>query len=253
MAPFSADPSSPLRNLFLPVLLVLAVALAAAALLVSRDAGGRTPPGDAKAGRADAAGRTDRTTQAGAQEPAPLGGIATRRPSPTAPASPSASPAAPSATASATAPSSASAPSGVAPSASTATRRPERRPDPAPSALPYDRLRAGECFDFDRSAPGTVTRRACHRPHDAQLVTVLRLTGDLLSDRDVRESAARLCREPLRRKAADQPLGTRWTTFVQYPYRTSYLLGSDTVACSLAAHGARDTPERDRKLTAPLL
>ncbi len=51
----------------------------------------------------------------------------------------------------------------------------------------------------------------------------------------MKEAAAALCREPLRRKAARQPLGTRWTTFVQYPYRTSHLLGSDTVACSLVA------------------
>ncbi|MEV4946513.1 septum formation family protein [Streptomyces sp. NPDC053755] len=246
MAPFSADPSSPLRYLLLPVLLVLAAALVAAALVAGRDAGGETTPEGPAAGTADAAGGTTRTTQAGAQQPAPQGQIAGRRPS-SAPATPSAS-LRPSPTASP-----ASAAPSAAPAAPSASARPVRRREPAPSALSYDRLRAGECFDIDRSAPGTVTRRACDRPHDAQLVTVLRLTGDLPSDQDVRDAAARLCREPLRRKAAEQPLGTRWTTFVQYPYRTSYLLGSDTVACSLAAHTDDDTPERDRKLTAPLL
>ncbi|MYV69076.1 hypothetical protein GT043_24670, partial [Streptomyces sp. SID2131] len=65
-----------------------------------------------------------------------------------------------------------------------------------------------------------------------------RLTGRYATDRAVREAATELCREPLRRKAARQPFGTRWTTFVQYPYRTSHLLGSDTVACSLAVPSA---------------
>jgi hypothetical protein len=119
--------------------------------------------------------------------------------------------------------------------------------------VPYQRLGPGECFDIDREAPGTVVRRRCGQPHDAQLVAVVRLTGDHRTDRDVRDGAAALCREPLRRKAAAQPYGTRWTTFVQYPYRSGYLLGSDTVACSLAAH----TPDAGaggaaRKLTAPL-
>lgn len=124
-----------------------------------------------------------------------------------------------------------------------------------PPGLPFQRLRAGECFDIDRSAPGTVLRRACGRPHDAELVAVLRLTGDHHTDEDVRDAAAALCREPLRRKAAAQPLGTRWTTFVQYPYRTSYLLGSDTVACSLSALGApTDGSAGGRaRLTEPLL
>ncbi|MET9437073.1 hypothetical protein [Streptomyces sp. NPDC006551] len=219
MAPLSGDPSSLPRHLLVPVLLLLAAALVAAALAGSGDEGGEAPPLEA----GPASGRTGSgtwTTRAAGQHPAPQGGIATRRPSPT-------------------------------PTSSRSARDP-RRPAPLPSALPYHRLRAGECFDIDRSAPGTVVRRACDRPHDAQLVTVLRLTGDHLTDQDVRDAAARLCRGPLRRKAAEQPRGTRWTTFVQYPYRTSYLLGSDTVACSLATATGRGT-EAGRKLTAPLL
>ncbi|WP_406065465.1 hypothetical protein OG462_39365 [Streptomyces sp. NBC_01077] len=102
----------------------------------------------------------------------------------------------------------------------------------------FEALRVGDCFDIDRGAPGTALRRSCDTPHNAELVARLRLTGLLATDTAVREAATLLCREPLRRKAARQALGTRWTTFVQYPYRTSYLLGSDTVACSLAAPSA---------------
>ncbi|MEU6988471.1 hypothetical protein ABZ946_34490 [Streptomyces sp. NPDC046324] len=119
------------------------------------------------------------------------------------------------------------------------------------AAVGYQRLKPGECFDIDRAEPGTVVRRGCDRPHDAQLVTVVRLVGELRTDREVRDAAAALCREPLHRKAAGQPRGTRWTTFVQYPYRSGYLLGSDTVACSLSAYTRPGTTARP--LTAPLL
>lgn len=147
----------------------------------------------------------------------------------------------------------------LAPQGGAAPHRPSPEPtspDPSPdptAVVPYQRLGPGECFDIDRKAPGNVVRRGCDRPHDAQLVATVRLTGDHRTDRDIRDGAAALCREPLRRKAAEQPHGTRWTTFVQYPYRSGYLLGSDTVACSLAAH----TPNAAaggaaRKLTAPL-
>ncbi|MFD3335666.1 hypothetical protein ACFWV1_23865 [Streptomyces sp. NPDC058700] len=112
----------------------------------------------------------------------------------------------------------------------------------------FEALRVGDCFDIDRDAPGTALRRSCDTPHHAELVSRLRLTGVLATDTAVREAAAVLCREPLRRKAALQPLGTRWTTFVQYPYRTSYLLGSATVACSLVAPSATGG-----KLSRPLL
>ncbi|MFE9740017.1 hypothetical protein [Streptomyces sp. NPDC006477] len=112
----------------------------------------------------------------------------------------------------------------------------------------FEALRVGDCFDIDRDAPGTALRRSCDTPHNAELVARLRLTGVLATDAAIREAATLLCREPLRRKAALQPLGTRWTTFVQYPYRTSYLLGSATVACSLAAPSATGG-----KLSRPLL
>ncbi|MEU9293953.1 hypothetical protein [Streptomyces sp. NPDC048266] len=112
----------------------------------------------------------------------------------------------------------------------------------------FEALGVGDCFDIDRDAPGTALRRSCDTPHNAELVARLRLTGVLATDAAIREAATLLCREPLRRKAALQPLGTRWTTFVQYPYRTSYLLGSATVACSLAAPSATGG-----KLSRPLL
>ncbi|MGW6568556.1 hypothetical protein [Streptomyces sp. NPDC054975] len=121
----------------------------------------------------------------------------------------------------------------------------------AVDAVAYHRLKPGECFDIDRAAPGTVVRRGCDRPHDGQLVAVIRLTGEHRNDQQIRDAAAALCREPLRRKASEQPHGTRWTTFVQYPYRSGYLVGSDTVACSLTAYAVPGTA--GRQLTAPLL
>ncbi|MFB7590183.1 hypothetical protein [Streptomyces sp. NPDC056169] len=130
---------------------------------------------------------------------------------------------------------------------STAPAATATRPTPSttstgtgPSGRPvsFEALRVGECFDIDRATPGTALRRDCDTPHDAELVARPRLTGTYADDQQVREAATELCRAPLRAKAALQPLGSRWTTFVQYPYRTSYLLGSDTVACSLAARSA---------------
>ncbi|MFI1653491.1 hypothetical protein ACH4ZU_00950 [Streptomyces sp. NPDC020472] len=115
---------------------------------------------------------------------------------------------------------------------------PSGRPKGAPAPerpVSYEELRVGDCFDIDRDAPGTALRRRCDTPHQGELVVRPRLVGTFATDEAVREAATVLCREPLRRKAARQPLGTRWTTFVQYPYRTSFLLGEDTVACSLVA------------------
>ncbi|MFF9853495.1 hypothetical protein [Streptomyces litmocidini] len=113
---------------------------------------------------------------------------------------------------------------------------PSGRPTGAPAPerpVSYEALRVGDCFDIDRDAPGTALRRRCDTPHQGELVARPRLVGTFATDGAVREAATVLCREPLRRKAARQPLGTRWTTFVQYPYRTSFLLGEDAVACSL--------------------
>ncbi|MGW6391682.1 hypothetical protein ACWFR1_14515 [Streptomyces sp. NPDC055103] len=109
---------------------------------------------------------------------------------------------------------------------------------PATRPVSFEALRVGDCFDIDRATPGTALPRDCDTPHDAELVARPRLTGTYADDQRLREAATELCREPLRAKAARQPLGTRWTTFVQYPYRTSYLLGSDAVACSLVVRAA---------------
>ncbi|MFI2736678.1 hypothetical protein [Streptomyces sp. NPDC018711] len=119
-------------------------------------------------------------------------------------------------------------------SAAPAHTGPSTGATPSGRHVPFDALRVGDCFDIDRDAPGTALRRDCDTPHRAELVARPRLVGTFATDEAVREAATLLCREPLRRKAARQPLGTRWTTFVQYPYRTSQLLGADTAACSLA-------------------
>ncbi|MBT2444502.1 hypothetical protein J7E93_31285 [Streptomyces sp. ISL-36] len=254
MSPLSADLSSSFRYFLVPMLL-----LAAAVVIVGHYGGGEEPQpsDDPKPVRAAASAGTGPGT---GQQAGPQGGIASRRPSalpaavtPTPTASVAAAPVP--TRADSTSPRSSS-PASAAPvrtsprSGAGGTTAPATGP-----AVPYQRLRVGECFDIDRAAPGTVVRRDCHRPHDAQLVAIARLTGDYRSDQEVRDRAAELCRVPLRGKAAEQPLGTRWTTFVQYPYRSGYLLGSDAVACSLAAYSGDGAESRGSvaKLTAPLL
>ncbi|WP_418960920.1 hypothetical protein [Streptomyces tritici] len=143
------------------------------------------------------------------------------------------------------------------PSATPTAPRGRSAPTPKPSGtparpsggepVPYERLRVGECFDVNRDDPGTPYRRRCASPHDAEAVARLRLSGLFRTDDEIRLRAAELCRAPLRAKAAAQPSGTYWTTYVQYPYRTGYLLGSDTVVCSLAV-----LSESGGKLHAPL-
>ncbi|MEU8619002.1 hypothetical protein [Streptomyces sp. NPDC048623] len=209
-----------------------------------------TPAADSSAGRdPDGASATPSGTASGAsgegpaaqgEAPAPLP-ARTTRPT-TTPGANRARPARPSANGS---------PTAAATARATAEPRPRqtaaRRTPAVPAPRPYDALRVGDCFDIDRDAPGTVVRLACDTPHDAELVARLQLTGKYADDDAVRDAAAALCRAPLRLKAAAQPLGTRWTTFVQYPYRTSYLLGDTTVACSLAAPS-----DTGGKLTVPL-
>ncbi|WP_406864856.1 hypothetical protein ABZO31_32225 [Streptomyces sp. HUAS MG47] len=125
---------------------------------------------------------------------------------------------------------------------------PRRRDRPnGGEPVPYEQLGIGACFDVNRNDPGTPIRRRCDAPHDAEAVARLRLVGVYLTDDAIRRRAADLCRAPLRAKAAAQPAGTYWTTYVQYPYHSGYLLGSDTIVCSLAA-----LSESGRKLNAPL-
>ncbi|MFF2570602.1 hypothetical protein [Streptomyces sp. NPDC058084] len=192
---------------------------------------------DGDAADAESSGGPGQQPSAQGESPSPLPTRTARRTAPpgTDP-DPTGTPASGSPTASAE-------PSGTVRPRPTATRRGAATPAPTP----YDGLRVGACFDIDRDALGTVVRRRCDTPHDAELVARLRLSGRFADDRAVRDAAAALCRGPLRVKAADQPLGTRWTTFVQYPYRTSYLLGTDTVACSLAVPSGTG-----RKLTSRL-
>ncbi|MEU5216776.1 hypothetical protein AB0G79_11330 [Streptomyces sp. NPDC020807] len=157
---------------------------------------------------------------------------------PTEPAAPTDAPETDTPTDARTAPSRPPAPPATA---TTRTPRPTRTPAPGLAGerpVSFEALRVGQCFDIDRAAPGTALRRACDTPHQAEMVARPRLTGEYPDDRTIQAAATALCRVPLREKAAQQPAGTHWTTFVQFPYRTSYLLGADTVACSLVAPAA---------------
>ncbi|MER5886665.1 hypothetical protein ABT160_22805 [Streptomyces sp. NPDC001941] len=125
---------------------------------------------------------------------------------------------------------------------------PTELPDP-PTALPFYHLREGDCFDVDKKSPGYTEKRSCEEPHDAEAVSVVELDGELSTDAEVRAEAAALCEEPLRAKAVEQPEGTFWTFFVQYPYSRSYATGLDTVTCSLTS----STKAAGTKLEEPLL
>uniref|UniRef100_A0AAU2AD06 Septum formation-related domain-containing protein n=1 Tax=Streptomyces sp. NBC_00093 TaxID=2975649 RepID=A0AAU2AD06_9ACTN len=114
--------------------------------------------------------------------------------------------------------------------------------------VPYYMLRTGDCFDTDTSHPGQAAKRACDGPHDAEVVKVAELEGSHSTDAALKKAASTLCRSPLERAAAEQPVGTVRGSLVQYPDTASYRLGIDKVACSLAA----DLGSGTRKLTAPL-
>ncbi|MEU7072202.1 hypothetical protein AB0B30_14135 [Streptomyces narbonensis] len=230
-----------------PLVPLFLAALVVGGVMAVGGGDGLEGPADGRAGGGPIAGPSPVvTTDGGAVAPSPS---TAGTPSTGAPATPDSvadtpthtapdrEPAAPEGSASARSPRTATtAPVTTEPSASASTVPTATRPPARP--VSFEALRVGDCFDIDRATPGTALRRDCATPHDAELVTRMRLTGTYADDAGVREAATELCRAPLRDKAARQPLGTRWTTFVQYPYRTSYLLGSDTVACSLAARSS---------------
>ncbi|KQX46234.1 hypothetical protein ASE09_16280 [Streptomyces sp. Root66D1] len=251
-APRPAPAARRVRRFGVPLVPLLVATLVATAFLAARGGSGQglttegSPGGDPPAvtpseGAGTAGGRTDGASATGARaSETPVSD--TRSPGPTTPGSSA------SGKPSRSGPSDRPARTGgsTSPAPTRATNQSPAHTTPTPASVPtgegrvgrpvtFEALRVGDCFDIDRAAPGTALRRACDTPHHAELVARPRLTGRFDTDLAVREAATLLCREPLRLKAARQPLGTRWTTFVQYPYRTSYLLGSENAACSLAA------------------
>ncbi|MFF3885533.1 hypothetical protein [Streptomyces sp. NPDC001914] len=121
-------------------------------------------------------------------------------------------------------------------------------PSLADDEVPYYSLRKGDCFDTDDAQPGQASKRACTRPHDAEVVTVTELNGTYTTEAALKKAASALCKAPLERKAANQTAGTVRQTLVQYPDTGSYETGIDKVACSLAAEVGKGA----HKLTGPL-
>lgn len=124
-----------------------------------------------------------------------------------------------------------------------APSRPARPPQRRAAVAPRGPSPSRRCASATAST-STATRRA---PPSGAPAT--RRTGPNSSPGSVSPASGPPTRRSVRRprccavnRCAARPhgsqAGTRWTTFVQYPYRTSYLLGSDTVACSLAAPSA---------------
>lgn len=111
--------------------------------------------------------------------------------------------------------------------------------------LPSFLLQVGDCYDRSTKREGSVETRECDSPHDAEVVTRKKITGDYSTDDAVQQKADSLCRSPLRDKAAKQPNGTVGGTLISYPKAQNVGKGFDYVTCSLTAG-------KDQKLHKPL-
>ncbi|RCG21709.1 hypothetical protein DQ392_08340 [Streptomyces reniochalinae] len=111
--------------------------------------------------------------------------------------------------------------------------------------LPSFLLQEGDCYDRSEEREGAVETRDCDSPHDAEVVSRKKITGDYGTDGAVRQKADSLCRSSLRDKAAEQPSGTVGGTLISYPKAENVGKGFDYVTCSLTAG-------KDHKLDKPL-
>lgn len=122
---------------------------------------------------------------------------------------------------------------------------------PAPEAgeVPYYRLKTGDCFNISSGKPGRAAKKSCRTPHDAEVVDIVRLKGSYTTNAQLKKAAADLCRQPLARKARNQPSGTVRGTLVQYPDVSGYRIGIDDVACSLAGDAGAGKHKRTKPLS----
>ncbi|RCG23170.1 hypothetical protein DTL70_14790 [Streptomyces diacarni] len=112
--------------------------------------------------------------------------------------------------------------------------------------LPSFLLQEGDCYDRSEEREGAVETKDCDSPHDAEVVSRKKITGDYGTDSAVRQKADSLCRSSLRDKAAEQPSGTVGGTLISYPKAENVGNGFDYVTCSLTAG-------KDQKLDKPLV
>ncbi|WP_369200051.1 hypothetical protein [Streptomyces sp. PU-14G] len=124
---------------------------------------------------------------------------------------------------------------------------PSEEPDEGASDVPLPSflLQEGDCYDRSKEREGAVETRECDSPHDAEVVSRKKITGDYGTDDAVRQKADSLCRSSLRDKAAKQPGGTVGGTLISYPKAKNVGNGFDYVTCSLTAG-------KDQKLNKPL-
>ncbi|WP_344566745.1 hypothetical protein [Streptomyces axinellae] len=102
------------------------------------------------------------------------------------------------------------------------------------ASLPSFMLQVGDCYDRSGKA-GSVEPRECDTPHDAEVVSRKKITGDYATDSAVRRQAGSVCRSSLKNKAAMQPRGAVGGTLVSYPKAKSVNSGISSVTCSLTA------------------
>ncbi|WP_173873912.1 hypothetical protein SALCHL_005925 [Streptomyces albus subsp. chlorinus] len=114
---------------------------------------------------------------------------------------------------------------------------PSEEPDDSVSDVPLPSflLQVGDCYDRSAEREGAVETRDCDGPHDAEVVSRKKITGDYGTDDAVRRRADALCRSVLRDKAAKQPGGTVGGTLISYPKAENVGRGFDHVTCSLTA------------------
>ncbi|UNT00337.1 hypothetical protein MMF93_30645 [Streptomyces tubbatahanensis] len=124
------------------------------------------------------------------------------------------------------------------------SEEPDEGADDVP--LPSFLLQEGDCYDRSEEREGAVETKDCDSPHDAEVVSRKKITGDYGTDSAVRQKADSLCRSSLRDKAAEQPSGTVGGTLISYPKAENVGNGFDYVTCSLTAG-------KDQKLDKPLV
>lgn len=125
---------------------------------------------------------------------------------------------------------------------------PSEEPDEGASDVPLPTflLQVGDCYDRSEEREGAVERRDCDGPHDAEVVSREKITGDYSTDSGVRLEADSLCRSSLRNKAAKQPSGTVGGTLITYPKAENVGTSFSYVTCSLTAG-------KNKKLQKPLV
>ncbi|UGY90843.1 hypothetical protein [Streptomyces gobiensis] len=138
-----------------------------------------------------------------------------------------------------------------------ATAIPDPRESSGPSGTPRDPvpfvvLKPGTCFDHPAlsSAVSKVEERPCTSPHNGEVISNPKLTGDFATEQEIQEQVLKLCKQDAAVRLKKMPQdGTLYYFYAIYPSLPTYKYRSkDTISCSLTLSNSRD----GKKLTGPL-